>query len=299
MGGVGGGDSSGEDGLHLVVFDFDHTVVEVNSDPAAILGVDAEHREEHEALLREAGSRGEWTQGMDAALRRVADHGRTQEDIRDVLRGVGLTEPGDVMLGALQRLASHPGTDLRIVSDANTVFIDEILSAHRIRDAFSAVVSNPASWVPHNTGTRLRVTPFHGAPSTSGPDDDDLDAPGRSERTAADAGGGLRPAHTCPRCPRNLCKGEVVTSWLCERAWTSITYVGDGRNDVCPSLLLPAAAPPTSTVPSWTGGRVLARDGFPLAAALRAADPPLRAALHVWHDATALARLLDPSAAAV
>jgi len=262
-------ESEGDGKRHLVVFDFDHTVVEVNSDPETVVGVDPENRDEHLALLHEAGACGAWTDGMDAALRRVAEHGKTEGDVRGVLRGIPLTEPGDAMRAALERLAAHPGTDLRIVSDANTVFIDEILRAHGLRGAFSAVVSNPAAWVPHGAEghTRLSVTPYHD--------------PGPSLSPTPDARG-VRPAHACPRCPRNLCKGDVVAPWLAERAWASITYVGDGTNDVCPSLLLPS------------GGRVLAREGFPLAAAFRTVEPPLRAALHVWHDATRLADLLDP-----
>ena len=86
-----------------------------------------------------------------------------------------------------------------------------------------------------------------------------------------DAGGCLRIApyaaipHGCPRCPPNLCKGAVLAA-LALRASPAavVAYVGDGGGDECPARGLLAH------------DVVLARDGFPLAAALLAAPPAAR-----------------------
>jgi len=66
--------------------------------------------------------------------------------------------------------------DLKVVSDANTFFIETVLAHHGVLGCFSEIVTNPASV---DADGRLRISPFH----------DSADAP-----------------HGCSLCPDNMCK---------------------------------------------------------------------------------------------
>merc|ERR1719313_1608382 len=94
-----------------------------------------------------------------------------------------------------------------ILSDANTVFIDEFLAYHGIRDLFSEVATNPAEF---DSNGRLHVRPHHeGAP------------------------------HSSPICPPNLCKGSVLAKVRSSLpSEVRVIYVGDGGGDFCPACEL-------------------------------------------------------------
>jgi len=66
--------------------------------------------------------------------------------------------------------------DLRIVSDANTFFIETILEHLKIRECFSDIISNP-SYI--NEDGRLQILPYHDFNNFS---------------------------HGCTLCPPNMCK---------------------------------------------------------------------------------------------
>lgn len=65
--------------------------------------------------------------------------------------------------------------DLKVVSDANTFYIETILKHHGLYDCFSEIISNPAFV---NEEGKLRIFPYH-----------DLASP-----------------HGCDLCPPNMCK---------------------------------------------------------------------------------------------
>jgi len=66
--------------------------------------------------------------------------------------------------------------DLKVVSDANTFFIETVLAHHGVLGCFSEIVTNPASV---DADGRLRISTFHD--STAAP-------------------------HGCSLCPDNMCK---------------------------------------------------------------------------------------------
>ncbi|KAK9844379.1 hypothetical protein WJX74_001674 [Apatococcus lobatus] len=124
----------------------------------------------------------------------------------------------------LLQWTKQQGIEMRVLSDCNTAFISHMLSAAQATSLVSAVHTNPAHFVRIDqqgvsaTGLkqaaafRLQITP----------------------RWEAEQ----RPAHGCPLCPTNLCKGQELevlrTSSPCKR----IIFCGDGANDLCPSLAL-------------------------------------------------------------
>jgi len=246
---------------HVVVFDFDLSLIDVNSDThvPAVLAPDV-------LDLIKAGSREgrAWTALMAEACARLHARGVTRAQVEGCLRAM----PAAPELLAAARAAAAAGARLHIVSDANAVFIGEFLEAHALAPLFASVSTNRAAWREDGL---LVVEPFHDAAA----------AP-----------------HGCARCPPNLCKGRVMDALGLSaggggaRAAADgagavvVTYIGDGGGDLCPSLRLGA------------GDLVLARADFPLARALRADGAggagagELRADVREWPSGRALAAAL-------
>ncbi|KAI7843559.1 hypothetical protein COHA_002801 [Chlorella ohadii] len=208
----------------LLCWDFDWSLIEENSDTWVLqqLGAEAFYK-----AGRQAGT--QWTQLMDECLEQAASQlGRTPADVQAALHA---TPFHPAMVALLRRLAaagsdSNSGMDgggdsggvaggggsaidVAVISDANTVYIDTILTHHGLAPAVLEVHSNPAEW----RGGALRVAPYHTAP------------------------------HGCRHCPSNLCKGQVLASLLRRQAaagrlYDRVLYVGDGKGDYCPSALL-------------------------------------------------------------
>ena len=95
----------------------------------------------------------------------------------------------------------------RILSDANDVYIESVLKARGLENAFSLVVTNPASF---NDAGRLEIRPHQ-----------PVDKP-----------------HSSSLCPPNLCKGAILSKWLDELQPSCCVYVGDGGGDFCPATRL-------------------------------------------------------------
>ena len=188
----------------LVVWDFDWSLVNENTDTFVIEQLDAAVMQQTETKCRTSHSR-RWTQLMDWALGQLSAAGHSPQAIRDTLVKL------PVMDGALQAVASAraAGAEQRILSDANEVYISTILGARGLTEAFSTVVTNGAAF---DAAGRLRVRP-HQPPSLP---------------------------HDCPRCPANLCKGAVLERWLAELAPATCVYIGDGGGDFCPATKLRA-----------------------------------------------------------
>lgn len=117
---------------------------------------------------------------------------------------------------ALRAIHAVPNTRMFILSDANSIFIREALSAHELGHCFAAAdaVYTNAAHVDADSD-RVRVRRFHDA--------------------AAEP-------HNCHHCPLNLCKGAVLDAIRAraEHVNARFVYVGDGRNDWCPTSRLRA-----------------------------------------------------------
>ena len=104
------------------------------------------------------------------------------------------------------RLAHAMGSEVLILSDANTWYIESILKSLNIEHLFTEVISNRVIWKE----STCRICPYH------------------------------QESHACEQCPPNLCKGYVMKNILSQRTSGGITerpnvvYLGDGGGDVCP-----------------------------------------------------------------
>ena len=220
----------------LVVWDFDWSLLNENSDTYVIAQLAPRLRDEMRVLQAtpEFG-RGRWTALMDHVLGRLArERGVTPAAIAACVAAA----PLDAATAAAVRRAGASGrAEQRILSDANDFFIAAVLDARALRAHFSRVVTNPSRLERRDAGgpAALRVAPL--VPASA--------------------------PHGCARCPPNLCKGRVLDAWRAEpRAarFGRVVYVGDGGGDACPALRL-GAADVVCARRDWALHKALAREG--------------------------------------
>eukprot|EP00644_Phytophthora_capsici_P014070 jgi/Phyca11/503178/fgenesh2_kg.PHYCAscaffold_3_\ len=129
--------------------------------------------------------------------------------IRDTVANVPI-QPH--MLDALRLAAEQYSANVKIVSDANSVYIESMLEHYGLIQDVSEVITNPASFETQENGrSRLRVRPYHG-----------------------EAG----EPHGCEWCPTNMCKGRIVEILRNAYPYASVLYVGDGSGDFCAATRL-------------------------------------------------------------
>ncbi|KAK7251482.1 hypothetical protein RIF29_34729 [Crotalaria pallida] len=184
----------------VVIFDFDQTIIDDDSDRWVVAELGLTH------LFNQLRQTLPWTSLMDRMMEELHSQGITTTHIADCLKRATL-HPS--IISAIKS-AHALGCELRIISDANTFYIETILKHYGLWDCFSEVNTNPA--VVDEKG-RLRISPFYD--STLSP-------------------------HCCNLCPHNMCKGLVIDrirGSLPENKRRFI-YVGDGIGDYCPTLKL-------------------------------------------------------------
>lgn len=191
---------------YLLVFDFDETIIEENSDESIVRAAPGQALPEP---LRQSSREGSYNEYMQRVLAYMGDQGVTMADFRAVYESIPLS-PG--MPELFQFLAKHQELfELILISDANTFGIECRLRAAGSHSLFRKVLSNPSGFDRRGYFT---LGPYH--------------------------------SHKCLRCPPNMCKRKVLTEYLAERAqeqveFERVLYVGDGANDLCPALALSAA----------------------------------------------------------
>ncbi|KAL9387948.1 hypothetical protein Peur_021072 [Populus x canadensis] len=203
-------------GGNVVVFDFDKTIIDVDSDNWVIdeLGFTD--------LFNQLLHTMPWNSLMDRMMKEIHSHGKTIEDIAEVLRRIPIHPQ---VISAIK--AAHAlGCELRIVSDANMFFIETILNHLGLKDYFSEINTNPG-FVDEQE--RLRISPYHDFTQSS---------------------------HCCSLCPPNMCKGliiERIQASISKDGSKKIIYLGDGAGDYCPSLKLTEAdyVMPRKNFPVW------------------------------------------------
>uniref|UniRef100_A0A6N2M724 Uncharacterized protein n=1 Tax=Salix viminalis TaxID=40686 RepID=A0A6N2M724_SALVM len=131
----------------VVVFDFDKTIIDVDSDNWVI---DELGFTDFNQLLPTMP----WNSLMDRMMKELHSDGKTMEDIAEVLKRIPIHSQ---VISAIK--AAHDlGCELRIVSDANMFFIETILKHLGLKDCFSEINTNPGSVDEEG---RLRISPHH------------------------------------------------------------------------------------------------------------------------------------------
>ncbi|NXD46368.1 PHOP1 phosphatase, partial [Copsychus sechellarum] len=186
----------------LLVFDFDETIVDENSDDSVVRG-----RALPEALRQ--SPRGSYNEHMRRLLGWLGEQGVRPADLRAVYESIPLS-PG--MAELFQLLSKHRELfELVLISDANTFGIEAKLRAAGLRSLFRKIFSNPASIDRRGF---LTLGPYHSHQCPRCPPN---------------------------MCKRKIL-GEYLEQRAREDAeFQRVFYVGDGANDFCPAGILAAA----------------------------------------------------------
>jgi pyridoxal phosphate phosphatase PHOSPHO2 len=185
----------------LVAFDFDSTIINGNSDLIVQKLISSDKITEDVKMHRKDG----WTVYMQEIFCLLHKNGVTPQQIQDTIAHI----PAIPGMDTLIRYFYKNNADIIIISDANSVFIKDWLSYSSLTHIVKRVFTNHAGYDEDGC---LKIAMYHTNDS-------------------------------CQLCTKNMCKGYVLDSFLEERAslgekYLHIMYIGDGRNDLCPSLRL-------------------------------------------------------------
>ncbi|CAN9509266.1 unnamed protein product [Ophioblennius macclurei] len=189
----------------LVLFDFDETIICENSDEAVLRALPGQQLPD---WLKNSYREGHYNEFMQKVLSYMAEQGVSKDSIHASVERI---PPNPGLLHLFQYLRSRQlDFELVVLSDANMYFIETWLKHAGVRPLFAKIFTNPASF---DESGKLVLLPFH--------------------------------SHSCPRCPENMCKQAILREYLASRQkerggapFQRVFYVGDGANDVCPSLAL-------------------------------------------------------------
>lgn len=186
----------------LIAFDFDHTIVEENSDIVARKLINQDLIPE--AVRKLYQTRG-WTDYMAEIFKLLHKHKISEETISAAMHNLIPTEK----MPELLRWLREEGHEIIIISDSNFVFIDEWLRYNNLLDCVKRVFTNPASFDENGL---LVIKPYH--------DQDWCDLSTRN------------------LCKGYILETHVHERSAEGESFEFIAYVGDGQNDFCPSLKL-------------------------------------------------------------
>ncbi|NWI36484.1 PHOP1 phosphatase, partial [Picathartes gymnocephalus] len=187
----------------LLVFDFDETIVDENSDESVLRG---------RALpepLRQSPRGGSYNEHMQRVLAFLGEQGVRPADFRAVYENIPLS-PG--MAELFQFLSKHQELfELVLISDANVFGIEAKLRAAGALSLFRKIFSNPASFDRRGF---LTLGPYHS-----------------------------HKCLECPAnmCKRKILTEYLAQRAREDAEFQRVFYVGDGANDFCPAGTLTAA----------------------------------------------------------
>lgn len=183
-----------------VVFDYDFTLIDCNSDTYVFEKLWPSRPEVVQELYTNEFK--QWTLSMDKAFELYYQHD-PEASHEKILSTVAEVPVQEKMLDAIRNC--HQFADLFIVSDANTDFINAFLEKQGIDHIFTRVISNK----PTKHG-RFGVAPFYDFQT--------------------------QEPHGCSvTCPPNMCKGKIIEEELrLLQDYERVVYLGDGGGDYCP-----------------------------------------------------------------
>lgn len=188
----------------MVAFDFDHTVVNDNTDIVVRDLLDKKHLT---PALQQLHKDGKWTAYMQQIFNILHTNGFTKAQIKSTI------EDMDEVHGLKQLIRELYATntvDVIIVSDSNSTFIRYWCDFNNITECIKAIFTNPAEF---DSQGALQIQPF-------------------------------QHQEHCPLSSENICKGDAIEQFVKEQAdkrnviYEKIFYIGDGSNDYCPILRL-------------------------------------------------------------
>ncbi|KPA83666.1 hypothetical protein ABB37_01926 [Leptomonas pyrrhocoris] len=253
----------------LVVFDFDHTIVDCNTDE--VIPTALGRRDELMSLIKEK-DRMQWTKLIDTIIapfskdelvKAAHDSVTLDPKMPDVFHylvqaqkqyalpaaAVAAADSKDIRATAVQdNMPSF--LEINIASDANLLFIDAALDARLpfVKEHLSQIHCNPyydltAPGVDRNAGLEVCYGANRPARSTNVNDEAERDATHNAGRQRKSRVCWYEPyGHQCECCMAggkpNMCKSRIIERLLQTTTLIdpTIIFVGDGGNDYCPIL---------------------------------------------------------------
>jgi len=243
-----------------VIFDFDWTMIDANSDVFIFEKLNPDLLLEMKRLQESV----QWTDLMQQLI----DSLLTTKKIADVeqcLSGCPF-EPEMAMILSGLNSSSISGDEsqsvknvVSIVSDANQFFIETILKHHRVNHLVHQIYTNPA--LVHCDNNSLHLTHYCAH---------------------------INVPHQCLTCPVNMCKGEIIERLISQEVdqqadsnETFIVYVGDGSNDFCAAKRL------------GQNDLLFARRGYRLEKHILQSEEKLRCKVEYWSNWKELLSLFE------
>ncbi|XP_075212770.1 pyridoxal phosphate phosphatase PHOSPHO2-like isoform X2 [Lycorma delicatula] len=188
---------------NLVVFDFDHSIVDDNSDTVARSLVPSDYSlESAENVYEKTGS---WTLYMKEIFSCLHKIQVSKDDIISAIHNI----PPIRNMENVIKMLNNDNFEVIVISDSNFVFINEWLEGRKLEKVVKCVITNPA-WFDDSGLLNIEL---------------------------------YENQTYCDICPKNLCKGHSMEMYIENKKTEGVTfdhtlYIGDGSNDFCPTLKL-------------------------------------------------------------
>lgn len=187
----------------LAVLDFDHTVVEGNTDVVVANLLDTSITDTVKYLYKTDG----WTSYMQAIFTLLHTHKITQAEITKTINNIPCVQGFPDLIKELKDKLNY---DIVIISDSNSYFIDCWLQANSLKNYVLRTFTNPARFVDE----MLKIDMYHLQDYCT-----------------------LSTKNLCKgQIMMDFQEEQRANGVLYER----IVYIGDGKNDFCPLLRLKA-----------------------------------------------------------
>lgn len=187
----------------MVAFDFDHTIVDENTDIVVRDLVKSKISDEITKLYKKSG----WIPYMQEIFYLLHGDGFTKEQILNAITGIPEVAGLKTLFKELNDISN---VDIIIISDSNSVFIKHWCDHNNVSDYIKQVFTNQAHF---NDEKVLKIQPYH----------HQLDCQLSSENL----------------CKGQVLENYVQTQQKESNViYDKIFYVGDGHNDICPVLRL-------------------------------------------------------------
>ncbi|XP_067635703.1 probable phosphatase phospho2 [Eurosta solidaginis] len=185
----------------LLVLDFDETLTSVDT-VNLLRDLLPAHRRPKDINLNRDG----WINYANSIFEMLRLAGFSSTELRNLIAAI---PPVPSMVEFIKHLyeACDPKYDIIIISDANTIFINDWIAKHSLTKCIKAIFTNSAFIV---SSDGLYVQPFNNN-------------------------------NKCPLSPPNLCKRAILEEYVMKRYGLGIKYervifIADGAHDYCPTL---------------------------------------------------------------
>ncbi|CAD8200595.1 unnamed protein product [Paramecium octaurelia] len=182
----------------LFIFDFDHTIVEDNTD-TYIWKLLPNGRKSLPPYFEKEKN---WNKFMRKVLQFYYHNDISVQQVQHCLQEIQLTQGFGELFNFIR--TNKDQIECIIASDSNTFFIDSILQKQNLQDVFDKIYTNPVQIIDD---IEISIFPYH-----------------KNECTSS--------------CSRNMCKRTIILDNYQLNNYEKVCYFGDGKNDYCPGTLL-------------------------------------------------------------